>query len=134
MIFKVTIRSFLSIFFFSKSDLPKTFQCPFKIRVIWSCPDLPKTFQCPFKIRVIRSCPVFGVIFNQYFTQSNKCLFLLKGSKYEICEEDVNEYEKIMRLTIKSWQKADESHFTCISTNSLGKADGKIQAYSKFRL
>jgi len=55
---------------------------------------------------------------------------LLKGSKYEISEEDVNEYEKIMRLTIKSWQKADESHFTCISTNSLGKADGKIQAYT----
>ena len=60
-------------------------------------------------------------------------LFLFsKGQKYEISEEDVNEYEKIMRLTIKSWQKADESHFTCISTNSLGKADGKIQAYSKF--
>ena len=56
---------------------------------------------------------------------------LLKGPKYEISEEDINDYEKIMRLTIKSWQKSDESHFTCTSTNSLGKADGKIQAYSK---
>ena len=73
-------------------------------------------------------------IFHSISAQSNKSLFLLKGSKYEISEEDVNEYEKIMRLTIKSWQKADESHFTCISTNSLGKADGKIQAYSKFYL
>ena len=55
------------------------------------------------------------------------------SKKYDISEEDVNEYEKIMRLTIKSWQKSDESHFTCISTNSLGKADGKIQAYSKYQ-
>ena len=59
---------------------------------------------------------------------------LLDGPKYQINEEIINDYERIMRLTIKNWQKIDESHFTCISTNSLGKADGKIQAYSKFEI
>ena len=57
---------------------------------------------------------------------------LLDGHKYHIKDEKINDYETIMTLTIKNWQKSDESHFTCISTNSLGKADGKIQAYSKY--
>ena len=56
---------------------------------------------------------------------------LMNGPKYHIEEEVINDYELVMRLTIKNWQEADESHFTCISTNSLGKADGRIQAYSK---
>ena len=56
---------------------------------------------------------------------------LLNGPKYKIREEIVNEYQRIMHLTVTNWQEVDESHFTCISTNSLGKADGKIQAYSK---
>ena len=36
-----------------------------------------------------------------------------------------------MYLTIINWQRSDESQFSCISTNSLGKADGRIQSYSK---
>ena len=65
------------------------------------------------------------------YWMKNQVEMLLDGPKYEIREDDINDYERIMRLTIKNWQKTDESHFTCISTNSLGKADGKIQAYSK---
>jgi hypothetical protein len=56
---------------------------------------------------------------------------LLDGAKYNISEERRNRYETVMYLTIKSWQIEDESHFTCISTNSLGKADGRIQSYSE---
>ena len=56
----------------------------------------------------------------------------MNGPKYHIEEEVINDYELVMRLTIKNWQESDESHFTCISTNSLGKADGRIQAYSKY--
>ena len=56
---------------------------------------------------------------------------LLDGPKCGLHEETINDYERIMTLTIKNWTKQDESHYTCISTNSLGKADGKIQAYSK---
>ena len=36
-----------------------------------------------------------------------------------------------MQLTVRNWQKDDESHFSCIATNSLGKADRRIQSYSK---
>lgn len=86
-------------------------------------------FRCLFSL--IATLQYMNSMFH-FTTQYNNSLLSQKGQKYEISEEDVNEYEKIMRLTIKSWQKADESHFTCISTNSLGKADGKIQAYSKF--
>ncbi len=30
------------------------------------------------------------------------------------------------------WRKEDEAHFSCFATNSLGKADGRIQTYSEF--
>jgi hypothetical protein len=51
--------------------------------------------------------------------------------KYNISEERRSSYERVMFLTIKNWRKTDESHYSCISTNSLGKADGRIQSYSK---
>ena len=43
----------------------------------------------------------------------------------------VSSYERIMYITVVNWQKGDQSQFSCISTNSLGKADGRIQSYSK---
>ena len=46
-------------------------------------------------------------------------------------EERASKYESVMYLTIKNWDKRDEGHFSCISTNSLGKADGRIQTYSE---
>ena len=57
---------------------------------------------------------------------------LLDGAKYNISEERKSRYETVMYLTIRNWRVADESHFTCISTNSLGKADGRIQSYSEY--
>ena len=51
--------------------------------------------------------------------------------KYNITEKIRNRYEIMMYLTIINWQRTDESQFSCISTNSLGKADGRIQSYSK---
>ena len=58
---------------------------------------------------------------------------LLSGPKYKISDSIINDYESNMRLTIKNWEATDKSHYTCISTNSLGKSEGKIQAYSKFQ-
>ena len=66
------------------------------------------------------------------YWMKNQAEMILESGKYHIGEEIINDYQRVMRLTIKNWQKIDESHFTCISTNSLGKADGKIQAYSNF--
>ncbi len=48
-------------------------------------------------------------------------------------EERVSEYESVMYLTVRRWERDDDdAHFTCVSTNSLGKSDGTIQAYSAF--
>ena len=38
----------------------------------------------------------------------------------------------MMYLEIINWQRSDDAQFSSISTNSLGKADGRIQAYSKY--
>ena len=56
---------------------------------------------------------------------------LLDSSKYNISEERTSHYETVMYLTVKRWRKRDEGHFKCISKNSLGTADGRIQTYSK---
>ena len=56
---------------------------------------------------------------------------LLDGPKYNISEERTSQYETVMYLTVRAWQKEDEGHFTCLSTNSLGKAERTIQSYSE---
>ena len=56
---------------------------------------------------------------------------LLDSSKYNISEERKSHYETVMYLTVKRWRKRDDGHFKCISKNSLGTADGRIQTYSK---
>ena len=56
---------------------------------------------------------------------------LLDSSKYNISEERRSHYETVMYLTVKRWRKRDEGHFKCISKNSLGTADGRIQTYSE---
>lgn len=64
-----------------------------------------------------------------YWMKNDKEM-LLDGPKYNISEDVRSRYELMMYLTIKNWQRSDESQFSCISTNSLGKADGKIQSYT----
>ena len=56
---------------------------------------------------------------------------LFNGPKYRIWEETVSQFEKVVHLTIKDWSANDEGYFACTATNSLGKADGKLQAYSE---
>ena len=56
---------------------------------------------------------------------------LLDGPKYNISEERASQYETVMYLTVRAWRKEDEGHFTCLSTNSLGKAERTIQSYSE---
>ena len=64
--------------------------------------------------------------------QKFEYLFLRGGRpKHRIVEKKTSPYETTMQLTVRNWQKDDESHFSCIATNSLGKADRRIQSYSK---
>jgi len=56
------------------------------------------------------------------------------SAKIKVSVERVNLYESILRLRIRNWSKEDEAHYSCFSTNSLGKADGRIQTYSEFSI
>ena len=59
---------------------------------------------------------------------------VLDSAKYNISEERRSHYETVMFLTVRRWRKRDEGHYKCISKNSLGTADGRIQTYSEFVL
>ena len=74
----------------------------------------------------VQACPK---AINYWMKDDND--MLLTGPKHNVTEEWKSEFEVVMYLTIRDWQKADESHYSCISTNSLGKADGRIQSYSE---
>ncbi|KAH1011613.1 hypothetical protein HUJ04_000944 [Dendroctonus ponderosae] len=53
---------------------------------------------------------------------------LLNGSKY-IIREDRSGYKIYMWLIIRSFTESDEGTYNCISTNSLGKAEGTMRLY-----
>ena len=63
--------------------------------------------------------------------QDDKDEMVLDSVKYNISEERRNHYETVMFLTVRRWRKRDEGHYKCISKNSLGTADGRIQTYSE---
>nr|XP_040572511.1 lachesin-like [Lepeophtheirus salmonis] len=68
------------------------------------------------------------------YWMKNDAEMLIHGPKYNITEDiKSNGYERIMLLIVKKWEKSDESHFSCMSTNSLGKADGRIQSYTYYK-
>ena len=39
-----------------------------------------------------------------------------------------------MYLIIVNWQESDAANYSCISTNSLGKADRRIEMHSKYKV
>ncbi|XP_066583078.1 lachesin-like [Prorops nasuta] len=53
---------------------------------------------------------------------------LLEGPKYSVHEE-INGYKVVMSLTVKSFTQEDSGSYRCVSTNSLGKADGLLRLY-----
>lgn len=55
---------------------------------------------------------------------------LLDGPKYGITEQR-NGYKGVMRLTIRSFSSSDVGTYHCVSTNSLGRAEGTLRLYGK---
>ncbi|XP_031626058.1 lachesin [Contarinia nasturtii] len=53
---------------------------------------------------------------------------LLDGPKYGITEQRTG-YKGIMRLTIRSFSANDVGTYHCVSTNSLGRAEGTLRLY-----
>uniref|UniRef100_A0A182MKR1 Ig-like domain-containing protein n=1 Tax=Anopheles culicifacies TaxID=139723 RepID=A0A182MKR1_9DIPT len=55
---------------------------------------------------------------------------LLDGPKYGITE-DRHGFRTNMRLVVRSFSPADVGTYHCVSTNSLGRADGTMRLYGK---
>ncbi|XP_066154001.1 lachesin-like isoform X2 [Euwallacea fornicatus] len=58
----------------------------------------------------------------------NRGEMLLNGSKYQI-QESRSGYKVVMWLVIRSFAEADVGTYNCVSTNSLGKAEGTLRLY-----
>ncbi|XP_066251861.1 lachesin-like [Euwallacea similis] len=58
----------------------------------------------------------------------NRGEMLLNGSKYQI-QENRSGYKVVMWLVIRSFAEADVGTYNCVSTNSLGKAEGTLRLY-----
>ncbi|XP_060534125.1 lachesin-like isoform X2 [Cylas formicarius] len=58
----------------------------------------------------------------------NRGEMLLNGSKYTI-REDRSGYKVFMWLIIRSFSPADIGTYNCVSTNSLGRAEGTLRLY-----
>lgn len=51
--------------------------------------------------------------------------------KYGITEQRTG-YKGIMRLTIRSFSANDVGTYHCVSTNSLGRAEGTLRLYGNY--
>lgn len=56
----------------------------------------------------------------------------LYSKKYEITEETISSYRTRMMLTIKNFNELDAGIYTCISSNTLGRANSTIRLYGEF--
>lgn len=50
--------------------------------------------------------------------------------KYGISEQRTG-YKGVMRLTVRAFSSADVGTYHCVSTNSLGRAEGTLRLYGK---
>lgn len=64
----------------------------------------------------------------KYFEFIRFVHFAFKRPKYGITEQRTG-YKGIMRLTIRSFSSADVGTYHCVSTNSLGRAEGTLRLY-----
>lgn len=55
---------------------------------------------------------------------------LLCSPKYGITEQRTG-YKGVMKLTVRSFSSSDVGTYHCVSTNSLGRAEGTLRLYGK---
>ncbi|XP_052870497.1 lachesin-like, partial [Anopheles cruzii] len=72
----------------------------------------------------------FGSLTNGNYDQAglSRPEMLLDGPKYGIAEER-HGFRTNMRLVVRSFSPADVGTYHCVSTNSLGRADGTMRLY-----
>ncbi|CAB3383354.1 Hypothetical predicted protein [Cloeon dipterum] len=62
------------------------------------------------------------------YWSKNRGEMILHGKKY-VVDEVKNSYRVHFKLTIRNFSKRDIGTYTCVSTNSMGKADGTVRLY-----
>jgi neurotrimin len=67
-----------------------------------------------------------------FFAQNRMCIF--SREKYDISEERTSAYQTRIALTITDFDTDDTGTYTCVSTNTIGKAEGTIRLYGKLKL
>lgn len=56
--------------------------------------------------------------------------FFISG-KHEITEDRISQYQLRMILEITGFSSEDSGTYTCVSTNTMGKAEGTLRLYGK---
>lgn len=82
--------------------------------------------------RFLTICSTFSLYFS--FGKSTLTVRLIRAMrrpKYNVREERTG-YTVLMWLLIKKFTEKDVGSYKCVSTNSLGKADGTLRLYGKF--
>ncbi|KAI5651294.1 immunoglobulin i-set domain-containing protein [Phthorimaea operculella] len=59
---------------------------------------------------------------------------ILSGDKFEISEERISSYQVRTMLTVVKFSKDDTGTYTCVSSNTMGKAEGTIRLYAPRRV
>ncbi|KAK6644450.1 hypothetical protein RUM43_000717 [Polyplax serrata] len=82
----------------------------------------------PLGTNVLLECHVEAFPNTINYWIKNRGEMLLNGKKH-IIEEEKNAYKVHLKLTVANFSKSDLGTYMCVSTNSLGRADGTIRLY-----
>lgn len=82
----------------------------------------------PVNTDVLLECYVEAFPNTINYWVKNRSEMLLNGTKYVVSEERVG-YRVFMSLKIKEFSSKDVGTYNCVSTNSLGKAEGTLRLY-----
>ncbi|KAK2718747.1 lachesin-like isoform X2 [Artemia franciscana] len=64
-----------------------------------------------------------------YWIRSRENDVILSSQKYEIHEERISSYQIVISLVIREVSRGDFGTYSCVSTNSLGKAEEAVRLY-----
>ncbi|XP_050519561.1 uncharacterized protein LOC126893426 [Diabrotica virgifera virgifera] len=109
--------------------LPRIFPSDFANRVVAPVIKVPnQLLGAPVSTDVQLECYVEAYPNTVNYWIKNRGEMLLNGSKYSIKEERSG-YKVFMWLVIRSFSSSDSGTYNCVSTNSLGKAEGTLRLY-----
>ncbi|XP_063215990.1 lachesin-like [Bacillus rossius redtenbacheri] len=82
----------------------------------------------PFGTNVTLECYVEAFPNTINYWLKNRGEMLMDGKKH-VLDETRSAYKVVLKLTLLRFGRADVGTYTCVSTNSLGRADGTVRLY-----